>query len=98
MNTGKKLGFKKGDFVHTGAFPGIIISDVHTFAPVCEVWGFEHESGSAYADDFVLLNWPTFKSLAERYGFDGTAYSEAAKEAIRQAKERFEAQGAPVAA
>lgn len=98
MSTGKKLGFKKGDFVHTGAFPGIIISDVQTFAPVCEVWGYEHESGSAYADDLVLLNWPTFESLAKRYGFDGSAYSAVAKEAIERAQERASAQGAPVAA
>ncbi len=98
MNTGKKLGFKKGDFVHTGAFPGIIISDVHTFAPVCEVWGYEHESGSAYADDLVLLNWPTFESLAKRYGFDGSAYAATAKEAIKNAQDRAAAQGAPVTA
>jgi hypothetical protein len=98
MNTGKRLGFKKGDFVHTGAFPGIVIGDVNTGAPTCEVWGYEHEMGSAYADDLVLLNWPTFESLAKRYGFDGTAYSETAKEAIKNAKERATAQGAPVTA
>jgi len=98
MNTAKALGFKKGDFVHTGAFPGIIVSDAHTRTPVCEVWGFEHESGSAYADDLVLLNWPTFKSLAERYGFNGTAYSQEAKDAIRYAQEKASAQGTPVTA
>ena len=98
MNTAKSLGFKKGDFVHTGAFPGIIVSDAHTRTPTCEVWGYEHESGSAYADDLVLLNWPTFKSLAERYGFDGTAYAEAAKEAIQRAQAHSAAQGAFVTA
>jgi hypothetical protein len=98
MSTGKKLGFKKGDFVHTGAYPGIIISDVQSFAPVCEVWGHEHESGSAYADDLVLLNWPTFESLAKRYGFDGSAYSKVAKEAIKSAQARISAQGTPVTA
>ncbi len=97
MNTAKALGFKKGDFVHTGAFPGIIVSDAHTRTPVCEVWGFEHESGSAYAEDLVLLNWPTFKSLAERYGFDGSAYSQVAKDAIATARERLAAQGAVAA-
>ncbi len=97
MNTAKAMGFKKGDFVHTGAFPGIIVSDAHTRTPVCEVWGFEHESGSAYAEDLVLLNWPTFKSLAERYGFDGSAYSQVAKDAIAHAQERLAAQGAVAA-
>lgn len=94
MKTGKALGFKKGDFVHTGAFPGIIISDVQTFAPCCEVWGFEHEMGSAYAEDMTLLTWENFQELAKRYGFDGTAGSKTAREAIAQAK----AKGAPVTA
>ncbi len=93
MKTGKALGFKKGDFVHTGAFPGIIISDVHSFAPCCEVWGFEHEMGSAYAEDLTAMTWEEFKAVAERYGFDGSAYSEVAKAAIRQARD-----GAEVAA
>lgn len=98
MQTAKELGFKKGDFVHTGSFPGIVIADAHTRTPLCEVWGFEHESGSAYAEDLVLLNWPTFKSLAQRYGFDGTAYSEAAKEVIKRAQERAFAEGGSVTA
>jgi len=98
MQTAKSLGFKKGDFVHTGSFPAVIIADAHTRTPLCEVWGFEHESGSAYAEDLVLLSWPSFKSLAERYGFDGTAYAEAAKEAIKRAKERATAEGAPATA
>ena len=96
MQTAKALGFKKGDFVHTGSFPGIVIGDAHTRTPVCEVWGFEHEMGSAYADDLVLMNWPTFQSLAKRYGFDGTAFSEVAKEAIKQAQ--AEQAAPPVAA
>jgi len=85
MITGKKRGFKKGDFVFTGAFPGIIISDVQTQAPCCEVWGFDHEIGSAYAADLVKLSWPEFKKMAEKNGFDGSADSEAAKTAIRLA-------------
>lgn len=88
LNTARALGFRKGDFVHTGAFPGIIVSDVNSRTPVCEVWGFEHESGSAYADDLTLLSWDTFKSLAERYGFNGTAFSEVAKSAIARAQAR----------
>ena len=95
METAKKLGFKKGDFVHTGAFPGIVIGDVHTAAPTCEVWGFEHEMGSAYAEDLTLMTWQEFQAVAERYGFDGSAYSEAAKNAIAQAKSDM---GVPVTA
>ncbi|MBI3550871.1 MAG: hypothetical protein HY077_00005 [Elusimicrobia bacterium] len=53
--------------------------------------------GSAYAEDLALLSWPEFKALAERYGFDGTAYSEAAKEAIKQAQAE-QTGAAPVAA
>lgn len=97
METAKRLGFRKGEFVHTGAFPGIIIGDVHRRTPLCEVWGFEHEMGSAYAEDLALLSWPEFRTLAERYGFDGTAYSEAAKEAIKQAQGE-QAAAAPVMA
>lgn len=85
METAKKLGFKKGDFVHTGSFPGIIIGDVHTRTPTCEVWGFEHEMGSAYAGDLTLLSWPDFKALANRFGFGGTADSQAGKDAIAAA-------------
>jgi len=96
METAKGLGFRKGEFVHTGAFPGIIIGDVHTRTPTCEVWGFEHEMGSAYAEDLALLSWQDFEALAKRYGFDGTAYSEAAKEAIKQAQ--AEQTAAPVMA
>ena len=97
MQTAKKLGFKKGDFVHTGAFPGIVIGDVHTAAPTCEVWGYEHEMGSAYAEDLTPLSWQDFQQVARRYGFDGTAYSEVAKEAIKQAQ-AGQAVAAPVTA
>ena len=62
MPTGKSLGLKKGDFVYTGAFPGIIISDVHTFAPYCEVWGFEQEMGSCYATDLRKLTYQQFRA------------------------------------
>lgn len=96
MKTAKALGFKKGDFVHTGSFPGIIVGDVHTRTPTCEVWGFEHETGSAYAEDLTLLNWEDFQMLAKRYGFDGNAYDPAAKEAIQRATAK--AQGVPATA
>lgn len=87
MKTGKALGFKKGDFVYTGAFPGIIISDVQTFAPCCEVWGIEHEMGSAYATDLRRLSFAQFVEMATQYGFDGSAYSAVAKKAIKEAGE-----------
>jgi len=69
MITGKSRGFQKGDFVFTGAFPGIIISDVHTFAPCCEVWGFEHEGGSAYAKDLRKLSFDAFVVEIEAQGY-----------------------------
>ena len=82
MPTGKSLGFVKGDFVMTPAFPGIIISDVRTFAPCCEVWGFEHEMGSAYAKYLVKISKQEFMAVALQHGFDGTSYSEVSKKAL----------------
>lgn len=84
MQTGKSLGFKKGDFVFTGAFAGIIISDVHTYAPCCEVWGFAHEMGSAYATDLRHISYEGFKATAREY--DGSAYSAVSKKAIKEAE------------
>lgn len=69
MITGKQMGLKKGDFVFTGAFPGIIISDVHTFAPCCEVWGIEHELGSAYAADMRKLTREEFLQQCADMGY-----------------------------
>lgn len=86
METASKLGFRKGDFVHTGAFPGVVIGQVHTRTPLCEVWGLEHEMGSAYAEDLQALTWPEFKTLAGRFGFDGSADSDEAKAAIAKAR------------
>ena len=82
--TGKSKGLVKGDLIYTGAFPGIIISDVHTFAPCCEVWGFEHELGSAYAKDMVKMKTKAWLILAREHGFDGTAYSETARKTIKE--------------
>ena len=81
--TGKSKGLKKGDFVHTGAFPGIIISDVHTFAPCCEVWGFEHEMGSAYASDIVKISKDEFIQMttAEGHG-ELNPYSKVSRDAL----------------
>jgi hypothetical protein len=88
--TGKSRGFQKGDFVHTGAFPGIIISDVHTFAPCCEVWGFEHEGGSAYAKDLTKLTFEEFKLQIEAEGHKIETlnpFSDVSKKAIRKAQD-----------
>jgi hypothetical protein len=82
MKTGKALGLKKGDFVFTGAFPGIIIGEVHTRTPLCEVWGLEHESGSVYASELRKLRKEEFVALARQFGFDGTAHSKEAKKAL----------------
>ena len=81
----KTMGFKKGDFVFTGAFPGIIIGDVHTNTPTCEVWGFEHESGSVYASDLKKLTAEEFKNVASQYGFNGAAYAKEAQKALQEA-------------
>jgi hypothetical protein len=86
-STGKSLGFKVGDFIWTGAFPGIIISDVGTYAPCCEVWGWKHEMGSAYATDLRKISFEEFKAQAQ--GFDGTAYSKASKKAIAEAEAKI---------
>lgn len=68
MITGKKRGLAVGDFVHTGAFPGVIISDVGTYAPCCEVFGFEQECGSAYAADMTKLTPAQFLEQAAMNG------------------------------
>ena len=53
--TAKALGYQVGDLVYTGAFPGILISDVNSATPTCEVFGFEQEMGSCYASDLRRL-------------------------------------------
>lgn len=70
MTSAKKLGFKKGDFVFTGTFPGIIIGDVHTWTPTCEVWGFEHECGSVYAHELKRLTREEFMAMAKGLGYE----------------------------
>ena len=87
MITGKAKGLQKGDFVWTGAFPGIIISDVHTYAPCCEVWGFEQEMGSAYAADMHKLTFAEFKLMCESQGYKTLEpCSKVAKKAISDAR------------
>lgn len=79
MKTGKALGFKKGDFVMTPLSPGIIIGQVHTTAPLCEVWGVEQEMGSAYAEELVKITGAEFLALVGR---DIRAYDKTAQGAI----------------
>jgi hypothetical protein len=87
MITGKSKGLVKGDFVFTGAFPGIIISDVHTYAPCCEVFGFEQECGSAYAKDMRKLTKEDFLMLTEREGHHPPfrVYSKVSYDALKAA-------------
>lgn len=92
MQTAKKLGFKKGDFVLTECgFPAILISDVHTSTPVAEVWGLEHEGGSVYADKLVLLAYWQFKAHCQQWGHTLlTPFSDVSKKAIRDALTKTE--------
>jgi hypothetical protein len=85
MLTGKKLGFKKGDFVFTGAFPGIIISNVNTSTPCCEVWGIEQEMGSAYASEMRKLSPVEFAEMVKAHGYSLplSAYAEESKKALK---------------
>lgn len=68
MVTGIKQGLAVGDFVYTGAFPAIIISDVRTSTPCCEVFGYEQECGSAYASDMRKLSKDEFLRMAQELG------------------------------
>lgn len=62
------MGFKVGDLVFTGSFPAVIMSDVNTSTPCCEVFGFEQECGSAYATDLKPMSKEEFLEQAARYG------------------------------
>lgn len=67
--TGKKLGLKVGDLVVTGAgFAAVIISDVNTHTPCCEVFGIEQECGSDYAESIVKVSIGRWLELAKGYG------------------------------
>jgi hypothetical protein len=68
MATGKSFGLKVGDLVYTGAFPAVIMSDVGTSTPCCEVFGFEQECGSAYAHDLKKISVEQFVDLTSRLG------------------------------
>jgi hypothetical protein len=87
MTTAKSLGFKKGDFILTEAgFPGILISDINTGTPCAEVWGFEHEGGSVYADQIRKVSYDDFWSACEAYGHKGLQpFSDVSRRAIIEA-------------
>lgn len=89
MKTGKKLGLKKGDFIITGdgGFPAIVIGDVNTFAPTCEVWGFEQEIGSTYAETAKKISATAFFFQCLRFGHaNPAARSKEGKAALEVAK------------
>lgn len=69
LPSAKKLGFLKGDLVHTGAFPAVVIGDVHTSTPLCEVFGFENEMGSAYAHELRHLTAENFQLELKKHGY-----------------------------
>lgn len=64
--TAKARGFKKGDYALTGMnFVAKLVSDVHTTTPICEVWGWEHEFGSVYADELQAITPAQAKNIIE---------------------------------
>lgn len=69
MITGKKLGLKVGDLVTVGAgWPAVIMSDVNTGTPCCEVFGFEQECGSEYATALSKVSIERWMELAAKNG------------------------------
>lgn len=83
MKTAKSLGINKGDFVMTGAgFPAIVIGQAHTATPLCEVWGFEHECGSDYAERLSKITKVQFTESAG-YKKHPVAFTDVAKKALK---------------
>jgi hypothetical protein len=69
--TGTSRGLAKGDYCMTSSgWPCRIMSDVRTFAPCCEVWGFEHECGSVYAADLTKISEDTAKRAITAAGWN----------------------------
>jgi len=85
MKTAKALGFKKGDCVRIvvdSGFVGVLMSDVHTATPCAEVWGFEHEMGSVYAEHLKKIEpWELKQDVYYRQ--DPIARSKEAKAALK---------------
>jgi malonyl CoA-acyl carrier protein transacylase len=67
MKTAKALGFKKGDWVHYGAWYAKIIGMVHTATPLCFVFGWAEEAGSVYAHDIVKMNVSQQMALEKKH-------------------------------
>ena len=83
MKTAKTIGFKKGDFVLTACgFPAIIVGEVHTCCPCLEVWGFEHETGSAYSEELIRITKEEFMENA-LFKRNPAAYNSIAEKAIK---------------
>lgn len=70
--TGKKLGLAKGDWCYNreSGWGCRILSDVHTYAPVCMVWGYEAEAGSVYAFELVKTTKEDVIRRAAEYGHE----------------------------
>lgn len=73
MTTAKKLGFGLGDLVSTGQmegvpFVGVVVGEVNTATPMCEVWGFEQEQGSVYAHQLKKITTAEFIALVQQAG------------------------------
>lgn len=88
MRTAKKMDFKKGDFIFNGLFPGIIIQNVNTSTPLCEIWGIEHEMGSVYATDLRKLSFDEFQVMvrAQSHELEIKSDSEVGRKAIKDAE------------
>lgn len=70
LKTAKSMGFVKGDYAinHLG-WVHKLLSDVHTTTPTCEVWGYEHEFGSAYASNLTKITPEQAQLINKKRGF-----------------------------
>jgi len=70
MRTAKAMGFVKGDFAIDREFGFIhkLIQGLNTATPLCEVWGFEHEFGSAYAENLTKISEEEARQLISERG------------------------------
>ena len=67
MTTAKALGFKKGDYaINQMGWVCKLIQYVNTTTPMCEVWGFEHEFGSVYANELNKISEQEALRIIER--------------------------------
>jgi hypothetical protein len=69
--TGTSRGLAKGDWcLNACGWVCRILSDVRTFAPCCEVWGFEHEAGSVYAAELTKITESQAYAMITKAGYD----------------------------